>query len=148
MKYATVAWRAWALILDVVILMIIGYFVAADTGTATGVGYEFNGVSVVVTFVIWFAYYVMMETAFGGTIGKLLVGLHVVNTQGCRITLSQALIRNAMRIVDGLLFYVVGAVSAWSSPLHQRLGDRLAGTIVVRGAIEPSRLEVCYYARA
>jgi uncharacterized RDD family membrane protein YckC len=143
MEYASIAWRAWALILDTVILMIIGYFVAADVGTATGAGYELNLVWVVVTFLIWFAYYVVMETTFGGTIGKLLVGLHVVKTQGCRITLREALIRNAMRIVDGLLFYAVGAVSIWSSPLHQRLGDRLAGTVVVRGAIEPSRPEVC-----
>jgi uncharacterized RDD family membrane protein YckC len=144
MRYASVAWRAWALILDVVVLLIIGYFVAADVGTATGAGYELNGAAALLSILIWFAYYVVMETAFGGTLGKLLVGLRVVNTQGCSITLREALVRNAMRIVDGLFVYLIGAISAWSSPLHQRLGDRLAGTVVVRGAIEPSRLEVCH----
>jgi uncharacterized RDD family membrane protein YckC len=144
MKYASVAWRAWALILDIVVLLIIGYFVAVAFGMTTSAGYEINGGPALVSFFIWFAYYVVMETAFGGTIGKLLVGLRVVNSQGCRITFGEAVIRNVLRIVDGLFFYLIGAIFAWSSPLHQRLGDRIAGTVVVRGAIEPSRRAVCY----
>lgn len=144
MRYASVAWRAWALILDIAVLLIIGYFVAVAFGATSATGYEINGGPALLSFLIWFAYYVLLETAFGGTIGKLLVGLKVVNSQGCRITFGEAVIRNVMRIVDGLLFYLVGAIFAWSSPLHQRLGDRLAGTVVVRGAIEPSRLAVCH----
>ncbi len=144
MRYASVAWRAWALILDVVVLLVIGYLVAAAFGMTTSTGYEINGGPAFLSFLIWLAYYVVMESAFGGTIGKLLVGLRVVDRQGCRVTFGEALIRNVMRIVDGLFFYLVAAIFAWSSPLHQRLGDRLAGTVVVRGAIEPSRLAVCY----
>jgi uncharacterized RDD family membrane protein YckC len=143
MRYANVAWRAWALILDIVVFLIIGYLVSAAFGVRSGTSYAFQSPALLSLF-IWFAYYVVMETAFGGTIGKLLVGLRVVDVRGCRITLGEALIRNAMRIVDGLLFYLVGAISVWTSPLHQRLGDRLAGTVVVHGEIEPSRLAVCY----
>ena len=43
-----------------------------------------------------------------------------------------SLIRNLCRIVDGFFFYLVGWIIAKSSKLHQRLGDHLAHTVVVR----------------
>jgi uncharacterized RDD family membrane protein YckC len=36
-------------------------------------------------------------------------------------------------LVDGLFFYLVGALFAFSSARGQRLGDRAAHTVVVRG---------------
>jgi uncharacterized RDD family membrane protein YckC len=80
----------------------------------------------------WLIYAIAMEARFGATIGKMILGLRVVNVDGSPITLQAAIIRNLLRIVDGFLFYLVGAVLAWNSPLQQRLGDRVAGTIVVR----------------
>jgi uncharacterized RDD family membrane protein YckC len=144
MDYASVAWRAWASILDVIVLFIISYAVASVFGMASATGFEILRGPAFLAFFIWFAYYVASEARFGATIGKALVGLRVVDTQGCPISLSQAVIRNLLRIVDGLFFYLIGAIFAWSTPTHQRLGDRVAGTVVVRGAIEPSRLEVCH----
>ena len=144
MNYASVPWRAWALILDVTVLFIISYAVALIFGMASATGFEIQGGPAFLAFFIWFVYYVASEARFGATIGKALVGLRVVNTQGCPITLSQAVIRNVLRIVDGLFFYLIGAVFAWSTRTHQRLGDRLGGTVVVRGAVAPSRLEMCH----
>lgn len=43
-----------------------------------------------------------------------------------------AVIRNVLRVVDGLFFYLVGALFALTSPRGQRLGDRAAHTLVVR----------------
>ncbi|HSN19544.1 MAG TPA: hypothetical protein VLS49_02630, partial [Usitatibacter sp.] len=39
--------------------------------------------------------------------------------------------RNVLRIVDGFLFYLVGAIAIWASKHRQRLGDMAAKTIVV-----------------
>jgi uncharacterized RDD family membrane protein YckC len=41
-------------------------------------------------------------------------------------------LRAVLRVIDGLGFYLTGAVAVWSSTERQRLGDRAAGTIVVR----------------
>ncbi len=40
--------------------------------------------------------------------------------------------RNVLRIIDGLpLFYLASAILIWTSEKKQRLGDRVADTIVV-----------------
>jgi uncharacterized RDD family membrane protein YckC len=61
-----------------------------------------------------------------------MVGIRVVDEEGDQVGVSAAVIRNLLRLVDGLFLYLVGAIFAWSSPLGQRLGDRAASTIVVR----------------
>ena len=48
-----------------------------------------------------------------------------------RSPLSALAIRNLLRIVDGLGFYLVGAVVAGCSSLRRRVGDICAGTAVV-----------------
>jgi uncharacterized RDD family membrane protein YckC len=37
-----------------------------------------------------------------------------------------------LRIVDGIVFYLVAAIAVWTSDRKQRIGDRVAGTIVIR----------------
>ena len=47
--------------------------------------------------------------------------------------IEQAWVRNLMRVIDALpLAYLVGGISMLSSPIMQRFGDRVAGTLVVR----------------
>ena len=77
-------------------------------------------------------YYIVMEATQGATLGKMALGLRVVKTNGSPISWSESIIRNLLRIIDGLFFYLVGAILIWNSPLRQRLGDRAANTVVVR----------------
>lgn len=42
--------------------------------------------------------------------------------------------RNVLRLLDGLFFYLIAAILVWTSRNRQRLGDRVAGTAVVRAA--------------
>jgi uncharacterized RDD family membrane protein YckC len=77
-------------------------------------------------------YYIVCEALVGMTVGKRLVGIRVVAEDGEHAGLGPAVIRNLLRLVDGLFFYLVGAVFALTSPRGQRLGDRAAGTLVVR----------------
>jgi uncharacterized RDD family membrane protein YckC len=87
-------------------------------------------------FFVWgalsLAYFVGMEVTFGATLGKLVVGLRVVDKDGDEITFVAALVRNVLRSVDLLFFGLVGAAFMSSSAYNQRLGDRAAGTYVVR----------------
>jgi uncharacterized RDD family membrane protein YckC len=81
-----------------------------------------------------FAYLVFAEMMFGQTLGKKLVGIRVLDEQGGPVGFGAAVVRNLLRLVDGLFFYLVGALFAFSSPRGQRLGDRAAHTVVVRRA--------------
>lgn len=77
--------------------------------------------------------YSVQEALFGATWGKLVAGLRVIDQEGGRPTLGAVLVRNILRLVDywpGL--YAVGIVAAMLSPRRQRLGDRVAHTLVVR----------------
>ncbi len=77
-----------------------------------------------------FAYLWLVEAAFGATLGKVLAGIRVVRTSS-RSALAASAIRNALRIVDGIGFYLVGAIVAECSRFHRRLGDIVADTVVV-----------------
>jgi uncharacterized RDD family membrane protein YckC len=79
------------------------------------------------------AYTALAEGFFGRTIGKHLMGIEVRSVEGgSAVTWRQAIVRNAMRLIDELpAFYMIGLISILMGPKPQRLGDRLAGTMVV-----------------
>ena|SRR5436309_989159 len=140
MDYAGVAHRFVALLIDGVLFFALGLFMGLATGggysTRSGGTHEF-GVqagtrATLATLFLFFAYYVIAEAVFGQTLGKRVAGLRVVDEEGYQIGLGAALVRNLLRLVDGLFFYLVAAVSVWVSPKGQRLGDRAAHTCVVR----------------
>jgi len=78
----------------------------------------------------WF-YGVLFETFFNGqTPGKHVLGLRVLTDQGEPINGLQATLRNLLRAAD-LVFPVVGLFVTTLNRKFQRLGDLVAGTIVV-----------------
>jgi len=79
---------------------------------------------------VLFLYLWLLEGCFGATLGKFIVGIRVVRTTG-RASFGASATRNVLRIVDGIGLYAVGAIVAGCSQFRQRLGDILAGTIVV-----------------
>ncbi len=79
---------------------------------------------------LFFLYFWLLETAFGSTLGKVIVGIRVVQTNQRRRSVAFA-IRNLLRIVDGFAFYLVGVVVAGCSRIHRRLGDICANTVVI-----------------
>jgi uncharacterized RDD family membrane protein YckC len=93
-----------------------------------------SALSIVIYFLVDWGYGIALETAWSGrTVGKRVFGLRVIQQSGVRIGFYHAALRNLARPVDRLpLLYLVGGVTALISGSHQRLGDMLAGTIVVR----------------
>ncbi len=83
--------------------------------------------------VLTVVYYMVQEALFGTTIGKRFMGLRVVGSDGQRIGWRGALLRNIIRPIDNLPTncYGVGALAMLLSPRRQRLGDRVAKTLVV-----------------
>lgn len=79
------------------------------------------------------AYFVLMEGALGQTLGKMVTGIRVVDERtGAAPGYAAAAIRTVLRVVDGILGYLVAFVVVLSSPRRQRLGDMAAHTLVVR----------------
>ena len=136
MEYAGVALRFVAVLIDGILLIVLLLVLALVFGQ--GYSTNENGTHAVgVTADGWWplfvvlAYYVGSETLTGQTVGKRAVGLRVVDVSGEPIGLGQALVRNVLRVVDAFLFYLVAAISVWSSADRQRIGDRVANTVVV-----------------
>lgn len=140
LRYAGVARRAAAILVDGVVLAVafwaIGLVIGALTGGLVSGGFELTGIPALVAMLAYlsvgFGYFIGLEARYGRTLGKRLLGLRVLDEDGAPITMGASVVRNVLRIVDGLFFYAVGAVSMLVSGKKQRLGDHVADTVVVR----------------
>jgi uncharacterized RDD family membrane protein YckC len=77
-----------------------------------------------------FLYGFLLEAAWGATLGKAMVGIKVEGTARPR-SFSGCAVRNLLRIIDGLGFYLVGTVVASCSAVRQRVGDTYGRTAVI-----------------
>lgn len=92
------------------------------------------GIFFLIVFLFQWGYFALFE-AFGNgrTPGKRVMKIHVIHKSGRAITFVESLGRNLVRFVDYLpSFYVVGVVAMFLNRQNQRLGDMVAGTLVVR----------------
>jgi uncharacterized RDD family membrane protein YckC len=86
-----------------------------------------------VGFCIYWGYYAIFETLWKGqTPGKRWAGIRVIKDTGRPINAFEAIGRNFARAVDVLpAFYGVGVIVMLLNEKHRRLGDYVAGTLVV-----------------
>lgn len=100
-------------------------------------------VVVIVQFVIVWGYYVLFEGLNDGqTPGKRWLRLRVVQDGGYSVSFAASAVRNLARVVDlqPVVTYAVGVVSIAATKSGKRIGDLLAGTIVVRERAERRRV--------
>jgi uncharacterized RDD family membrane protein YckC len=114
----------------VLVAFLIGAAVAGDAFSETFA----TVVVLVASSLVIFAYPAFAEARFGTTIGKAACGLRVVTVEGGPVRVRHTLIRAALQVVDLFLvpIGVIAVASSLTSPLDQRLGDRVAGTLVLR----------------
>lgn len=132
--------RAIALLLDlalqatVVVVCLVGLGMVVD-GAGGGLP-DWVGVTLtlLLVFAVLWGYPVAFETLWRGrTLGKAAMGLRVVTREGAPVRFRHAAIRAALGLVDFYLaFGGVAVVSALVTREHQRLGDLVAGTLVLR----------------
>lgn len=92
----------------------------------------FGGMMLVLLFAAQWLYFVVWEGWLGRSPGKMAFGLRVVTTAGRPIGLRAAALRNLLRAADALpTAYLLGVASMALSSRFQRLGDLVAGTMVV-----------------
>jgi len=129
--------RVLATIVDVIVLSVfLGLMSALFGTTSTGDGQvsaSLSGIPALISLVLVFAYYILMEGYLGQTLGKMLVGIEVIREDtGGTPGLKAAAIRTVARIIDGFFFYAVAFIAVLASGKNQRLGDMVAHTLVVR----------------
>ena len=85
--------------------------------------------------VINFAYFVVLQGAYGQSVGMMAVNIRVLREDGSKISYTDAAIRTILLLIDAIPYvipYLLGAILIWTSDKKQRLGDRAAHTVVVK----------------
>jgi len=137
--YASLGDRMLAVILDTFLLMAafwaVGMWLAPRLGGVTPSGFNLQGLPALavigLSLLTFFIYYVLFEWWFGTTLGKIVAGVKITTVEGGRLSFRASLVRNLMRLIDGLGIYLVAAIALLLSKKRRRLGDMAAGTVVV-----------------
>jgi uncharacterized RDD family membrane protein YckC len=98
-------------------------------------------------FLLFWGYFALFEAYWNGqTPGKRLVKIRVIKDSGRQITLFEALARNLLRVVDMIPpnLYLVGLISMLCNQQQKRLGDFVAGTIVVHERLSQPSISTNY----
>ena len=141
-RVAGIGSRALAVLLDHILqgIIITALVVAASFGLpALHLSSAWiAAVFVVIVFCAYWGYFTFFEMYWKGqTPGKKLLKIRVVKNSGRSITFYESLGRNLLRLVDSLpTFYAVGVITMFIDRLNRRLGDLVAGTIVVHERVQ------------
>lgn len=129
--------RAVAFLLDLIIrglLLLVAGFIAVIAGITSDSFTEVSsGVMLVVLFCVEWGYYTVFETLWSGrTPGKRAMNIRVVREGGHPLSFFDSVLRNLLRAADFLPFgYAVGTLVLARDEKFRRLGDMVAGTMVV-----------------
>jgi uncharacterized RDD family membrane protein YckC len=118
--------------IPIALLAFLGYsaVVVSSATSAQGIMLGAFGAYAFAVFV-YFGYFLISEAVSGGrTPGKTALGLRVIQLDGSSPTFSAILARNLVRVLDWIAG--IGIVVMFVQPLSRRLGDLVAGTVVVR----------------
>lgn len=148
MEYASRLQRFIAFIIDLIILAVIGGILAAIGIIEFSVSEEASTTDGLIQAIIVVAYYVILTVAFGATLGKMAMGMKVVDRDGNKAGAGPILIREVIaRALGALLASVVGAgigeavgiavaiiivIMILFDERRQGLHDKIGGTFVVK----------------
>ena len=127
------------------VLGIVAFAVLAAVGVnkrLDALGVWFLAALIFVGFVIFWGYFALFEALWHGqTPGKRVMQLRVIKDSGRQITLFEALARNLLRFIDYFpSFYLTGVITMLCNKRNKRLGDFVAGTLVVHERTEEQPL--------
>lgn len=121
-------------LIKIVLLVALGFLLVGGVAATELDDGLLGALYFVGVFLVLFGYDVLFETlASGRTPGKRWTGIRVVRLEGQPVGFLTAAVRNILRLVDFLPFgYAVGMISILVTEKNQRLGDVVAGALVIR----------------
>ncbi len=115
--------------------ILFAFIGAAGSTASESAGAGIAGIGFLISFLVILGYFFLLEGLWDGyTVGKKVMGIKVVKEDGGECGLAASIVRNLLRIIDSIFYYAVGFLFMAMSDQRQRLGDRVAGTVVVREA--------------
>lgn len=114
------------------IFFFLGIFSALASGGMAGANFFFPIFFAVAGLGLTFLYAFFLEGYKGQTVGKMIMNIVVVKEDGSPCDYMASFLRNLLRLIDGIFFYIVGLLIIVVSDKSQRLGDHVAGTVVVK----------------
>jgi len=122
-------------------ISIIAAIISTQLLSSEGVGAIFIVIGLTMLF-----YDLVCETFFNGqSFGKRVMKIRVISLDGSRPKFSQYLLRWLFRLIDfSLTSYLAGMVTIIVSKNGQRIGDLVAGTIIIRTVPRTSMDKIIY----
>ena len=125
-----------SIVLGILLALMFGFLIGGAASQALGVA-----LVILVVLLVLIGYRVVMETLTRGrTLGKMMLGLKVVRDDGSSIRFRHALVRSLMWLfVDFSPFFAAspGIVASLMNKQGKRIGDMVAGTVVIRERHQP-----------
>ena len=123
-----------SLIQTLVIIAVAIVMYVAGLSLSGSAGYIVFGLGTLIIAVILLGYFIFFEIIWNGqTPGKRAMRLRVILTSGYPLTPLAAIIRNVLRLVDALpSLYAVGVITMIVNKHARRVGDLVAGTMVIK----------------
>ena len=149
-RLARMPTRALAVTLDVLLqLVVLGMLISILVTFLSEVSGALAAATVIISVVlVMVGYRLVMETLTRGqTLGKMALGLRVVRDDGSAIRFRQALVRTLLWLfVDFAPWFACcpGIVSSLMNKQGKRIGDMLAGTVVIRERHQPAASPALY----
>ncbi|WP_028810727.1 RDD family protein [Streptomyces flavidovirens] len=138
--------RALALAIDMAVVWTVYLSVSVGLAIATASLDEAAGMAIAVAsfLLVLVGAPIAVETlTHGRSLGKMACGLRVVRDDGGPIRFRHALVRGAVGVVEILMtFGVIACIASLVSERGRRIGDVLAGTLVVRERVSAGRVGV------
>src|SRR5947208_6700358 len=114
MQYISVLRRFIAIFIDGLISLVWAIPLGNSSTSNGTASFSLTGTPFLISLVIGIGYFVVMEALFGATVGKFAVGIRVVKEDGSPLDWGTSLIRNLMRIVDYIPYFIPYLVAAIS----------------------------------
>jgi uncharacterized membrane protein SpoIIM required for sporulation/uncharacterized RDD family membrane protein YckC len=134
----------WVVLVFLLVLVNFVFIAFADLA-GKGAGTWVIAFAVILNFTAFWGYFLLFEALNGGrTPGKKYLGIRVVMDTGHPVTFGAAAVRNLVRLADAqpAFSYLVGLGFVLFHGQNKRLGDMVAGTIVIRDRPHEARLAV------
>jgi len=132
LQYATPVQRVFELIIDIIIFW-VAFFIYLFAFNVDENG-KFLFLQTLFSWPVllyWIMYFPILEGVYGQTLGKRVMKIRVASVSGDELTMGQSIIRRLFDVVDLFLFGLVGILVLSRSDINQRVGDKVAGTIVI-----------------